>query len=317
MFISLIIVIALLLDAAFGEPRRWHPLVGFGNLANWLEQKLNKQKSQIELRLSGLVAWALIVLPFVVAVYFLQQISRDFQFEIYTGFKLGLDVIIAIIFLTLAIGAKSLVQHAKAVSKALINSDINLARKNVALIVSRDTCNSDEATINKATIESVLENGSDAIFAAIFWFIILGAPGVVLYRLANTLDAMWGYRTERFLYFGWGAARMDDVLNWLPARLTSISYALAGNTIKAFSCWKNQAKDWHGINPGVVMASGAGALNVILGGVATYHGQKINRPELGCNNEPQIADIDRAIHLIYKSIFIWILLIVTGDYLIV
>ena len=104
MLVSVIIVTSFLLDIIIGEPRRWHPLVGFGNLATWLEQKLNKHKSQLQsqvrLRLSGLVAWALVVLPFVVAVYFLQQVSRDYQFEIYTDFILGLDVIIAIIFLT-------------------------------------------------------------------------------------------------------------------------------------------------------------------------------------------------------------------------
>ena len=214
MLLSITIIIAFLLDAAMGEPRRWHPLVGFGNLAIRVEQKLNKQKSQIGSRLAGLVAWILVVLPFVIGIYFLQQVSSNYTFEIYAGFNIGLDALIAILILTIAIGAKSLVQHAKAVSKALKKSDLSLARKNVALIVSRDTSKSDEVAINKATIESVLENGSDAIFAAVFWFIILGIPGVVLYRLANTLDAMWGYRTNRFEYFGWAAARIDDVLNY-------------------------------------------------------------------------------------------------------
>jgi adenosylcobinamide-phosphate synthase len=311
MSISIIIVIALLLDALIGEPRRWHPLVGFGNIAIWLEKKLNtfSNKHQYLSYFSGLLAWMLLIFPIVALLLFVELLVV----EQYPQSK----ILISIVVLTFALGTKSLMQHARAVSAALKKSDISQARKKIAMIVSRDTANSDETAINRATIESVLENGSDAIFAAIFWFIVLGAPGVILYRLANTLDAMWGYRTERFTYFGWAAARIDDALNWVPARLTALSYALAGNTVKAFSCWHKQAKHWHGINPGVVMASGAGALNVSLGGAAIYHGEHIKRPELGCDKKPQVTDIDRAISLIYKSIFIWMLVIVTGDFLIV
>lgn len=310
MFASIIIVISLMLDALMGEPNRWHPLVGFGNIASWFEKKLNKPLSITPWLsyISGVIVWSVVVIPIVAMVWLIEHMPTP---------QPQVEIILGIICLTLALGTKSLVQHARAVSRALKNQDIVQARKKIAMIVSRDTSNSDEAAINRATIESVLENGSDAIFAAIFWFIILGAPGVVLYRLANTLDAMWGYRTERYNQFGWAAARIDDVLNWLPARLTAMSYALAGSTLSALSCWKKQAMQWHGINPGVVMASGAGALNISLGGAATYHGQDIERPQLGCDNEPQVADIDRAINLVYKSIAIWILIIVSGNFILV
>lgn len=306
MLLSISVFTALMIDLIVGEPRRWHPLVGFGNVANWLESKLNKAdyKSPFLSRLTGLVAWALLVLPVVILLFYflLQSVSSQ------------TELVIGIICLTFALGTKSLTQHAKAVAEALKKSDLILARQKVAMIVSRDTSNSDEQAIKNATIESVLENGSDAIFAAIFWFVVLGAPGVILYRLANTLDAMWGYRSERFNSFGWAAARIDDVLNWLPARLTALSYALAGNLHTALSCWQQQAKFWHGINPGVVMASGAGALNVKLGGTAIYHGVKIERPALGCDNQAQVADIDRAVYLVYKSIVLWLLLILLVDY---
>ena len=106
--------------------------------------------------------------------------------------------------------------------------------------------------IARAAVESALENGSDAIFVPLFWLVVAGAPGVVLYRLANTLDAMWGYRNARFTGFGWAAARIDDVLNWMPARLTAMSYALLGQTVghtaDALRCWRGQAHlittDW-------------------------------------------------------------------------
>ena len=307
MLLTLSVFTALIIDFIVGEPRRWHPLVGFGNVANWLEGKLNKvgNKSPFMSRTSGLIGWALLVLPFSILLI---CVMRE-------GLAAEVEFVISVVCLTFAIGTKSLTQHAKAVVDALKNSDIVLARKKIAMIVSRDTSTSDERAINTATIESVLENGSDAIFAAIFWFVVLGAPGVVLYRLANTLDAMWGYRTERFNSFGWAAARIDDVLNWLPARLTALSYALAGNARSALLCWKSQARNWHGVNPGVVMATGAGALNIKLGGAATYHGAMVERPALGCCNAPQVTDIGRAIRLVVKSIFIWVLMIALVEYL--
>ena len=309
MLLTFSLIIALMLDFLVGEPRRWHPLVGFGNLANWLENKLNhgSNTSAFLTRLWGLIAWALLILPIVALLYWLEAQVLSTQS----------DFILGVVCLTFAIGAKSLIQHARAVADALKKPDLILARKKIAMIVSRDTSNSDEKAINIATIESVLENGSDAIFAAIFWFVVLGAPGVVLYRLANTLDAMWGYRTERFNSFGWAAARIDDGLNWLPARLTALSYALMGNIRSALVCWLKQAKHWHGINPGVVMATGAGALKIKLGGTAMYHGKNIVRPELGCDNAPQVTDIDRSIQLVSKSIIIWLLFIAVGDYFIV
>lgn len=307
MIVSVIIVIALLIDAVIGDPRRWHPLVGFGNTASWLESSLNKysEDKYFLSYIKGLLAWTLMILPIVYILWFIQNLFPQSE------------ILLGIICLTFSLGTKSLMQHARDVTYALKKHDIVQARKQIAMIVSRDTSNSDETAINRATIESVLENGSDAIFAAVFWFIVLGAPGVILYRLANTLDAMWGYKTERFNKFGRAAARIDDVLNWLPARLTAISYALAGSTLSALSCWHKQAKHWQGINPGVVMSSGAGALKVSLGGSATYHGKYVVRPELGCEDEPHVDDINRAIKLVHKSIIIWVIIIAIGEYLIV
>jgi len=309
MLISITVIAAFLIDYIVGEPKRWHPLVGFGNVANWLESKLNSHQRFLSY-LMGFIAWVLMVLPVVMLLWWITQ-TQTLLSPVY------FDFIIGVVFLTFALGTKSLMLHARAVSQALESSDITLARKNIGMIVSRDTSDSNETAITKATIESVLENGSDAIFAAIFWFVLFGAPGVLLYRLANTLDAMWGYKTQRFTYYGWAAARIDDALNWLPARLTALSYAIAGSTRKAFSCWFKQGSQWHGINPGVVMATGAGALNVILGGAARYHGENVQRPLLGSDNEPKVADIERSTKLVYKSIFIWVLVIAVGENFIV
>ena len=159
----------------------------------------------------------------------------------------------------------------------------------------------------KATVESVLENGNDAIFGALFWFALLGGPGALMFRLANTLDAMWGYRNERYLRFGWAAARIDDVLNYIPARLTALSYALLGNTADALRCWRTQAPAWDSPNAGPVMAAGAGTLGVSLGGPAIYHGQLEDRPRLGTGDAARATDIDKAVALVHNSIWLWLL----------
>ena len=173
------------------------------------------------------------------------------------------------------------------------------------MIVSRDTDSMDEVAIRQATIESVLENGSDAVYAPIFWFVVGGAPAVLIYRLSNTLDAMWGYKTPRFLLFGRFAARMDDILNWLPSRLVALTYSLCGNTRSAIHCWQTQSHQLESPNGGIVMTAGAGALNVVLGGDAIYHGQTKAKPQFGCGAAPNTQDIERSLQLIDRTLFIW------------
>jgi adenosylcobinamide-phosphate synthase len=144
------------------------------------------------------------------------------------------------------------------------------------------------------------------VFGTLFWFAVAGGPGALLFRLANTLDAMWGYRNSRFLEFGCAAARIDDALNWIPARLTALSYALLGNTKQAWRCWRTQASQWSSPNAGPVMASGAGALGVMLGGAACYDGVIEHRPLLGAGSQAVAADIGRAWRLVAGTTAMWI-----------
>jgi adenosylcobinamide-phosphate synthase len=277
---------AVLLDRLLGEPSRFHPLVGFGNLATAIEKRLNRRSLS-----AGIFAWALIVLPFVAFAWVLRP---------YAPF--AVDVVL----LYFALGAQSLREHAEAIAKPLRDGHLEAARQRVGWIVSRDTSALDKTGIAKAGVESVLENGNDAIFGTLFWFALLGGPGALLFRLANTLDAMWGYRTERFNLFGRFAARFDDALNWLPARLTALTYALLGQTRNALACWKAQAPGWESPNAGPVMAAGAGSLGVLLGGAAIYHGREEIRPLLGAGPAPAAADLDRAISLIRRSLWLWL-----------
>jgi len=277
---------AVVLDRLLGEPRRFHPLVGFGNLAAAVETRLNNQTLP-----AGLLAWALVVLPFVVLAWVLRPMA-----------PFAIDVLL----LYFALGAQSLCEHAEAIAKPLDEGDLSEARRRVGWVVSRDTSALDESGVAKAAMESVLENGNDAIFGTLFWFAVLGGPGALLFRLANTLDAMWGYRTLRFNLFGRPAARLDDALNWIPARLTALTYALLGQTRLALHCWRTQAGNWESPNAGPVMSAGAGSLGVELGGAAIYHGQEEIRPQLGSGPAPVAADLDRAIALIRHSLWLWL-----------
>lgn len=285
---------ALVLDHCLGEPRRWHPLVGFGHFAQYLEKTLNAGNLR---PLRGALAWVLAVLPLTLCAWLLASLPM-------------VGWLFSLLLLYLAIGLRSLADHARPISEALQRNDLPGARLRVGYMVSRQTDELDESGVARAATESVLENGSDAVFAALFWFALLGAPGVVLYRLANTLDAMWGYRTTRFAQFGWAAARLDDVLNYLPARLVALTYALCGRTRQALDCWRRQAPQWDSPNAGPVMAAGAGALNVSLGGAAVYHGATHQRPSLGAGPQAVAVDIARAMRLVRQGVLLWLVVIV-------
>ena len=286
-------VAGVALDAALGEPKRWHPLVGFGTLANRLEQRFNPSGGGW--RSHGVSAWCLAVLPLTLLTVLLVQLP-------------WIGWLVQIIALYAALGLRSLDQHAQPVAQALRLGDLPLARQRVGYMVSRRTEELDATGVVRAGTESVLENGSDAVFAALFWFLVAGAPGVVLYRLSNTLDAMWGYRNDRFERFGWAAAKIDDLLNYVPARLVALTYALLGRTTTAMRCWQRQAPRWDSPNAGPVMAAGAGALGVSLGGAAVYHGELHQRPELGEGPPPQARDIERAMNLVWGGVLLWLLL---------
>ncbi|AGA35126.1 Adenosylcobinamide-phosphate synthase [Thioalkalivibrio nitratireducens DSM 14787] len=284
-------VAAVLLDGRWGEPGRLHPLVGFGRLGGWFEARLNRSGASRRFRQArGGLAVVLLVVPATALTFWLA----------------GLPIIgplFGILVLYLALGHRSLAEHARPVAEALAHGDEAAARQQAGMLVSRDLEAIDPAP---ATIESVLENGHDAVFGALFWFVLLGPAGAVLFRLGNTLDALWGYRTSRYRDFGRIAARLDDLLGYLPARLTALSYALVGNTRQALRCWRTQGERWKSPNAGPVMAAGAGALGLQLGGPARYQGQWQRRADLGEGRRPDGPDIERALGLVRHALLLWL-----------
>lgn len=287
--LALLLAAGVALDFLLGEARRWHPLVGFGNFASLIELHANHGAAR---RLRGVAAWLMAVLPLSVAAALLAG---------------GGGYLVHAVLLYVCLGLRSLRDHNLPIAAALAAGDLSQARLLTARIVSRDTADAGETDLAKASAESLLENGNDAVFGTLFWFIVAGGAGAVLFRLANTLDAMWGYRNARFNMFGWAAAGIDDALNFIPARLTALSYVvLAGDRAAAWRCWRLQAPQWPSPNGGPVMASGAGGLGLALGGSATYDGVPEMRPALGCGRPASAADIGRAWVLVRRTTVLWL-----------
>ncbi len=308
------LLLALALDYRYGEPKKYHPLVGFGRYVDFLQRNFNRPTdTTVDNRtqfINGVLACLLAVIPIVGAVIIIQHSLPDF-----------INVFIDAGLLYLCIGWSSLQQHARAIYDELKLNQLDLARIKLSWIVSRKTQQLDETQVAQASVESVLENSLDALFATIFWFMILGVEGAILHRLVNTLDAMWGYKTKQFLYFGRFSAYFDDALNYLPARLTAYGFVFCANSIeqgkKALVCWRSQAKACSSPNGGPVMTSGAGALNVRLSEGAWYttskaedtdeeHVEWQEKSPMGCGESAQFRHIVDALDLVQRTLLFWL-----------
>jgi adenosylcobinamide-phosphate synthase len=302
--ISILIALSLGLDELLGEVKRFHPLVIFGGYANWIE-RLTYNKKFIQ----GLIAWVLSVIPIVTFFIFIEYILLQ-----YCNLYLKFTCEIFILYFT--IGQKSLKQHAKAVLLPLMSSNIKEARVAVSMIVSRDTEKLSEQQLAMATIETVTENTHDAIIGPLVFFVLFGIPGAVLFRLTNTLDAMWGYRSEKYEKFGKFSARVDDILGYVPARITVLLMLIAKPVYfkQIISSVWNTGRRWYSPNAGIVMAAGAGALSVELGGDAVYNGHNKTRLTLGFGRLPKMKDINQSIKLMYSCSFIFVILISIAEF---
>jgi adenosylcobinamide-phosphate synthase len=297
------LLLALALDYRFAEPKKYHPLVGFGHYADFLQRTLNRSGAvPVDSRtqfINGTLACLLAIIPIVGAVIIVQHSLPDF-----------LNIFVDAALLYLCIGWSSLQQHARAIYDELNINQLDLARTKLSWIVSRETQQLDSTQVAQASVESVLENSSDALFASIFWFMVAGVEGAVLHRLVNTLDAMWGYKNSQFLYFGRFSAYLDDVLNYLPARLTAYGFTFCANSIEqgkqALKCWRSQAEACSSPNGGPVMTAGAGALNVRLSEGAFYHNEWQVKPPMGCGEPAKASTILEALGLVQRTLLFWL-----------
>ncbi len=301
MILLFTLIAALVVDHFIGEPTRFHPLIIFGNFANKLEKKFNKGNYKQQF-IGGLIAWCLLVLPLPLLYVLLLWILPIY-----------LIVLVNIYIVYWAVALNSLNLHGMQIYKPLINNDLAQAQHYCSYIVSRDTSQLDAQAISRATTESMLENGHDGVTATLIYFVIGGAPLVIIHRLSNTLDAMWGYRTDQFNYFGKFSARMDDLLGFVSGKITALLFTVIGffngtakqALINAYS----QSQSYKSHNGGWVMASGATVMNVCLGGSAVYFGKTVNSPLLGEGEVVQSKHIKASLTLVKQAVVLWLLVV--------
>lgn len=295
------IPVALLLDFLLGDPR-WvpHPVKGIGWLALLIENPLRRLFSP---RPAGLVAVFLVVTTSTSLAWCCCRLATTIH-------PLCGDLV-SILLLYSCFAVQDLRQHALAVHNPLVAGDLELARKKVAMLVGRDTEKLDEKGITRATVESIAENTVDGVTAPLFFAFIAGVPGAVLYKTINTLDSTYGYKNEHYFHFGWAAARLDDLVNLIPARISALLVPpaawLTGQNGR--QAWQIFVRDRHkhpSPNGGQIEAAFAGALHIQLGGPISYGGEPSVRPYLGISQESTTRDkIQAALRLMLAtSLFI-------------
>ena len=282
-------VVAMAVDALLGWPsplfaRIGHPVTWLGRLIGGIDTAWNRASDPPALRRTAGVAGALVVIVASVAIGWVVQSALA------SGW---VQIVLVGILAWPLVALRSLQDHVAAVAKPLLGSDIAGARDAVSRIVGRDPAALDEAGIARAAIESLAENASDGIIAPIFWGALFGLPGILGYKAINTLDSMIGHRSERHAAFGWAAARIDDVANFIPARLTGFLFVLlAPRRSEALSCMTRDARRHRSPNAGWPEAAMAGALGVRLSGPRIYHGSITKEPWLNEGaRDPRAADI--------------------------
>lgn len=281
--------VAMGVDALAGWPgglfaRIGHPVTWLGALIGALDTRWNRPTDAPWRRRAAGVAAALIVIALAAGLGWAVQMLLPSGWS-----RVFLVGILAWPFVAL----RSLHDHVAAVARPLQASDIAGARTAVSMIVGRDPATLDEAGIARAAIESLAENTSDGIVAPVFWGVLFGLPGIIGYKAVNTLDSMIGHRTARHESFGWAAARIDDVANFIPARLTGLLFALlAARPKESMACMVRDARAHRSINAGWPEAAMAGALGVRLCGPRTYHGGLADEPWLnGDARDPVAPDV--------------------------
>ncbi|MFA5516678.1 MAG: adenosylcobinamide-phosphate synthase CbiB [Desulfuromonadales bacterium] len=296
-----LVAAALALDLLLGDPRLLpHPVIWIGRLVNRLELLLTELTDRRRLAgifltvftvgITGLSAWGVLALA--------------------GRFHPLFEIAIALWLAFTTIALRGLHRESRRVIRRLEEGDLEEARHSLSLIVSRQTAQMDEPAILRACVETVAENTSDAVIAPLFYLFIGGPVAALMYKAASTLDSMVGYQSETYREFGWASARLDDLLNLVPARLTALlmlpAAALLGlNSWNALRIVWRDARKHKSPNAGYPEAAAAGALGVRLGGAATYFGERVEKPTLGDDDRPlTIAVYRQMIRLMYLTAFL-------------
>lgn len=294
----LILISAILMDLLLGDPR-WlpHPVVGIGKLISVLERHLRRRLH--DERLAGVLLLIFVAGTTALLAFLLLKGT--------TAINTFLGIALATVLAWTCLAARSLHRESALVADRLIAGDLEGARHYLSRIVGRDTDDLDEAEIWRALVETVAENTSDGIIAPLFYLMIGGPVLGLTYKAVNTLDSMVGYRNERYLRFGWASARFDDLVNWLPARMTGLLMVVIAPLVglsggAAFRIMLRDGKNHSSPNSGIPEAAAAGALAVRLGGANRYFGTIVEKPTIGDPLRELSHDAYRgAVRLMYGS----------------
>jgi len=296
-----ILLLAAILDAAFGDPD-WlyravpHPVVLMGRIIGWMDRRFNDSQAAGSWRKrSGIIAVAALTAGSLALGWALDDLLR----------QTWLGCLIEAALASTLIAQRSLYDHVAAVARALVRDGLSAGRAAVAKIVGRDAAELDEAGVSRAALESLAENLSDGVTAPLFWGLLLGLPGLIAYKAINTADSMIGHRTPRHQVFGWAAARFDDLLNLIPARLCGFIVAAVAISVRGAdsnralqAMWRDAPKH-RSPNAGWPEAAFAGALGLAIAGPRRYHGVEVNDAYMGAGGRADLtaADIRQGLNL--------------------
>ena len=282
------VILAYLLDQIFGDPIALpHPIVYFGRMISFIEKRWNKGVHR--LLKGGFVSVGLIV-----GVYFF----FEGLFWVAESISIYLTLIFTTIFFFYGLANRTLISEGRKVFMVLETEGLDAGRKQLSRIVGRDTSALSSQQIKKATLETMAENLSDGVVAPIFWYAVLGVPGIMAYKIVNTLDSMIGYKNERYLYYGRVAAYIDDAANYIPARLTAMLMIFISCSNKALRFVFKYGNKHSSPNAGYPEAALAGILNVQFGGPNFYNGQYVDKPFIGENDrELCVDDVQRTVRI--------------------
>jgi adenosylcobinamide-phosphate synthase len=267
-------------DRVVGDPRRFHPVAGFGRTAARLESRWYDDS-----RAAGTAYTAALVGTTAAAGFMIERLTKNHPIA---------HTLVTAAASWTVLGARSLDREAETMAGFLEDKDLPNARDRLSHLCARDATNLDADELARATVESIAENTSDACVAPLLWGGVIGVPGLLGYRAANTLDAMVGYKSPKYLNFGWASARLDDVLNLLPARVCAVLTGISsGRPRQTRAVWKRDAPKHPSPNAGPVEAAFAGALDLTLGGTNSYGSYQEDRGTLGTGPTPTVADVRR------------------------
>jgi len=292
MTITLIIILfALAFDRLFPDRGRIRPFVWYEDWVRSVEQRFNAGT-----RGQGLGAVVVVMGPVILGLLVVRYVLSRMSY--------ALVYIFDVLVLYLCLDLYRLTRMAVAVSESLDSGDLLMAASQLESLTCKPTSEVTESSIAQATVEVVLKQANTLVMAPLFWFILFGPVVIVLQRIAAMLDRLWGHRSPQYAEFGWAAARLNDLLGWIPARITALSYGIMGSFEDALHCWRRQAGMWSDINSGPLLASGFGAMH--MSACEETEDEDVPGLRVGQTYLVNAADIRRVVALLWRVLLFWL-----------